>query len=116
MTIIDSSGRPQKFISFKLDSGLGGSLYVRKMVQDGDNIVQVASNKRPSEDDTIPTHPKKLKTDETPVERKEAAECNKCDGYLKEIESLKKIVSERDQEISMLHKLIVSQARKQSGL
>ncbi|PWA54150.1 small RNA degrading nuclease 1 [Artemisia annua] len=112
----DSSGRPQKFISFKLDSGLAGSLYVRKMVQDGINIVPVASNKRPSEDDIIPTQSKKLKTDETPLEPKEMVACNKCDGYLKEIESLKKIVSERDQEISMLHKLIVSQARKQSGL
>ena len=57
-----------------------------------------------------------MKTDETPLEPKEMVACNKCDGYLKEIESLKKTLSERDQEISMLHKLIVSQARKQSGL
>lgn len=107
----DSSGRPQKLISFKLDSGIAGNLYVRKMVGD---IVQVASNKRPSEDE-IPTQPKKLKTDETPGP-KESVECNKCEVYLKEIESLKKSLSERDQEVSMLNKIIVSQVRKQSGL
>ena len=80
------------------------------MVQDSDNV-QVASNKRSAEDDIIPTQPKKLKT-----EPKETVECDNCDGYLKEIETLKRKLSERDLEISTLHKIIVSQARKQSGL
>ncbi|XP_024975945.1 small RNA degrading nuclease 1 [Cynara cardunculus var. scolymus] len=105
----DSSGRPQKLISFKLDSGIAGSIYVRKMVEDSDNV-QIPSKKRAAEDD-IPTQPKKLKT-----EPKETIECDHCDGYLKEIETLKKKLGERDQEISTLHKIIVSQARKQTGL
>ncbi|KAK1419020.1 hypothetical protein QVD17_28176 [Tagetes erecta] len=115
----DSSGLPQKLISFKLDSGRTCSMYVRKMVHDdnnkNNNNVQVASNKRPSEDE-IPTQTKKLKTAEETAAPKESVECNNCDGYLKEIETLKKRLSERDQEISMLHKIIVSQARKQSGV
>ncbi|KAI7739281.1 hypothetical protein M8C21_017511 [Ambrosia artemisiifolia] len=113
----DSSGRPQKLVSFKLDSGVAGSLYVRKMVQDGDdnNNVQVASNKRPLEDGIL-TQPKKLKTDEETPEPKENVVCSNCDDYIKEIETLKKQLSDRDQEISMLHKIIVSQARKQSGI
>nr|XP_043606552.1 small RNA degrading nuclease 1 [Erigeron canadensis] len=127
----DSSGRPQKLIYFKLDSGVAGSIYVRKMVQDGDKV-QVVSNKRPSEDE-MPTQPKKLKTEETlknltenelpsrlntdeKPESKESVQCNSCDGYMREIESLKKKLSEREQEISMLHKIIVSQVRKQSDL
>ncbi|MFS8033267.1 putative exoribonuclease II [Helianthus anomalus] len=117
--IKDSSGRPQKLVSFKLDSGIAGNLYVRKMVQDGDdnnnNNIQVASNKRPLEDET-PTQPKKLKTDEETPEPKEIVVCNNCDGYINQIETLKKRLSDRDQEISMLHKIIVSQARKQSGI
>lgn len=110
----DISGRPQKLVSFKLASGIAGTLYVRKMIEDSNSNIPVASNKRPSEDE-IPTQPKKLKTNETP-ELKETVECSNCDNYLKEIESLKKSLSERDQEIAMLHKIIVSQARKQSGL
>ncbi|KAK9053255.1 hypothetical protein SSX86_029888 [Deinandra increscens subsp. villosa] len=113
----DSSGRPQKLVSFKLDSGAAGNLYVRKMVEDGNdnNNIQVASNKRPSEEEN-PTQPKKLKTDEETPELEETTVCNNCDSYLKEIETLKKQLSERDREISMLHKIIVSQARKQSGI
>lgn len=117
----DSSGRPQKLISFKLDSGVTGTLYVRKMVQPGgEGDVQVASNKRAAEDEAPAQH-KKVKTDQTleptmSIEPKETIECQHCDGYLREIESLKKKLSERDQEISTLHKIIVSQARKQSGL
>ncbi|XP_071703169.1 small RNA degrading nuclease 1 [Rutidosis leptorrhynchoides] len=119
----DSSGRPQKLINFKLDSGVFGNLYVRKMVQDGDNV-QVASNKRSSEDEIV-TLPKKLKTElkelktepeELKMESKEIVKCNNCDIYVKEIESLKKIISERDQEISMLNNIIAKQVRKQYGL
>ncbi|KAL8238119.1 hypothetical protein R6Q59_019200 [Mikania micrantha] len=112
----DSSGFPQKLVSFKLDSGIAGNLYVRKMFREGDdNNVQVASNKRPSEDE-IPTQPKKVKIEEETSELKVNIECNNCDDYLKEIETLKKQLSERDREISMLNKIIVSQVRKQSGL
>ncbi|KAK1439014.1 hypothetical protein QVD17_04829 [Tagetes erecta] len=113
----DSSGRPQKLISFKLDSGLAGNLYVRKMVHNEDNNknILVGSNKRPSEDKIL-TQTKKLKTDEETAELKEDVDRNSCDGHLREIETLKKQLVERDREISMLHKIIVSQARKQSGL
>ncbi|CAH1429204.1 unnamed protein product [Lactuca virosa] len=116
--IKDSSGRPQKLILFKLESGLGGSLYVRKMVQPGGSNVQVAaSNKRGAEEEVPAQHHKKLKTeDETMELKQQTVVCEHCDGYLKEIESLKKKLSERDQEISTLHKIIVSQARKQSGV
>ncbi|KAL4567204.1 hypothetical protein LXL04_022780 [Taraxacum kok-saghyz] len=113
----DSAGRPQKLVSFKLESGLCGRLYVRKIV----HIVQVASSKRAAEEDEeVPGQHKnkKLKTDETTIELKKetVVVCERCEGYLKEIESLKKKLSERDQEISTLHKIIVSQARKQSGI
>ncbi|KAL7610698.1 small RNA degrading nuclease 1 [Lactuca sativa] len=116
--IKDSSGRPQKLILFKLESGLGGSLYVRKMVQPGGSNVQVAaSNKRGAEEEVPAQHHKKLKTEDETMELKpQTVVCEHCDGYLKEIESLKKKLSERDQEISTLHKIIVSQARKQSGI
>ncbi|XP_076900857.1 small RNA degrading nuclease 1-like [Bidens hawaiensis] len=112
----DSSGRSQKLVLFKLRSVGSGSLYVRKMALDGedDNTVQVASVKRSAEDET-PIQVKKLKTDKTP-EPKETGECNMCDRYLNEIETLKKQLHERDQEITMLNKIIVAQARKQSGV
>lgn len=85
---------------------------------DNNNNVPVASNKRAalSEDDIL-IQSKKVKTEEMLEQKEETvAVCNTCDGYTKEIESLKKKLSERDQEISMLHKIIVSQARKESGL
>ncbi|XP_076952364.1 small RNA degrading nuclease 3-like [Bidens hawaiensis] len=107
----DSSGRPQKRI------GAFGTFFVRKMAR-GNNVVnnnnvQVVSNKRPSEDENI-TRAKKLKMDERKSEPKEVA-CGMCDGYLNEIETLKKQLSERDQEILKLREVIVFRAKKEFG-
>ncbi|CAK9134991.1 unnamed protein product [Ilex paraguariensis] len=109
----DSNGRPQKLISFQLDKGVSGSLYIRKMTHD-DSIGQVASKKRSLLDNNTSVEPKKLKTDqiiEEPGENK--AGLNQCDGHLKEIERLKQELSQRDKEISNLNKIIIALTRKQ---
>lgn len=111
----DSSGRPQKLISFKLNSGVTGSLYVCKMTRD-DQLGQTASKKRSQEDET-PVESKKLKLDQTIRGLAQTQAGSKlCDDHLKEIERLKLQLSLRDQEISNLNKIIVGLTRKQRGV
>ncbi|KAM7516490.1 hypothetical protein LguiA_006073 [Lonicera macranthoides] len=96
----DSSGRPQKLTTFQLSTGTG-SLYVRKMAQD----VRIVSKKRPLQDeDTLVKSKKKSKTQ---------TDSDQCDSHVKEIERLKQELSQRDQEISNLNKIIAALARKQ---
>ncbi|XP_059296325.1 small RNA degrading nuclease 1-like [Lycium ferocissimum] len=110
----DTGGRPQKLVSFRLDSGISGSLYVRKMAANNYSK-EVTPKKRPFEDEEAMGESKKLRTEDQSIELKEAAgaDCNQCETHLKEIERLKKELSHRDEEISNLNKLIVNLVRKQ---
>ncbi|PSR87958.1 Small RNA degrading nuclease [Actinidia chinensis var. chinensis] len=107
----DTSGRPQKCISFQLDSGMTGSLYVRKMARD-DVIGQVSSMKRSFQDEEATGESKKLKVEQAVGEQNKGGS-DLCDGHLEEIERLKQELKQRDQEISSLNKIIVALARKQ---
>ncbi|XP_052195701.1 small RNA degrading nuclease 1-like [Diospyros lotus] len=107
----DSSGLPQKCISFHLQSGVTGSLYVRKMARDN-FLVQVPSRKRASQVEETAKESKKLKSDDVVGEQTKAGS-NPCDGHLKEIERLKHELKLRDEEISNLNKLVVALTRKQ---
>ncbi|KAL6961446.1 hypothetical protein U1Q18_039215 [Sarracenia purpurea var. burkii] len=108
----DSSGLPQKCTSFQLDSGMTGSLYVRKMACD-EFLGQVSSRKRPSQvEEETTDESKKLKSDQ--IVREQSIEgSNLCDGHLEEIKRLKQELRQRDREISNLNKIIVALARKQ---
>ncbi|KAK6778671.1 hypothetical protein RDI58_025389 [Solanum bulbocastanum] len=112
----DIGGRPQKLVSFHLDSGVSGSCYVRKM--DANNYSkdkEVTPKKRPIEDEEAVVESKKPRTEDQCTELKEAAGagCNQCETYSMEIEKLKKDLSHRDEEISALNKIIVNLVRKQ---
>uniref|UniRef100_A0A5B7B0D2 Exonuclease domain-containing protein n=1 Tax=Davidia involucrata TaxID=16924 RepID=A0A5B7B0D2_DAVIN len=108
----DSSGRPQKLVSFELSTGVTGSLYVRKMAHD--SLSQVSFRKRSFQVEEALDESKKLKTDHINGEPKETQSgSNYCDGHLKEIERLKKELSRRDREISNLNKIIIALTRKQ---
>lgn len=112
----DTGGRPQKLVSFHLDSGVSGSLYVRKMATNNySKDKELTPKKRSLEDEEAAVESKKPRTEDQCTELKEvaAAGCNQCETHLKEIERLKKEVSHRDEEISNLNKLIVNLVRKQ---
>ncbi|PHT36418.1 Small RNA degrading nuclease 3 [Capsicum baccatum] len=111
----DTGGRPQKLISFHLDSGISGSFYVRKMeVNNYSKDTEVAPKKRSFEDEEAVEGSKKPRIEDQSTELKEAgAGCNQCETQSKEIERLKKELSHRDEEISNLNKLIVNLVRKQ---
>jgi len=55
------------------------------------------------------TESKKLKTEQ----RAEAPQGAACVDHVKEIERLKELISQRDEEISSLHKIIAALTRKQ---
>ncbi|PHU05495.1 hypothetical protein BC332_26317 [Capsicum chinense] len=105
----DTWGRPQKLVSFHLDSGISGSLCVRKMV-DNNYSKEVTPMKRSFEEDKETVEEsKKPRTDYQCTEIKEfSARCNQCETHSKEIERLKKELSHRDEEISSLNRLIVN--------
>ncbi|CAH2043203.1 unnamed protein product [Thlaspi arvense] len=94
----DTTGLPQKLIEFKLSSGSAASLYVRKMVQDGD----VSTKKRSNTEETTNVSSKRRKRDddseETTIEgnvnhrRQESV----CEDHLKEIEELKEKLKAKD--------------------
>ncbi|KAL7141440.1 hypothetical protein ABFS83_08G052800 [Erythranthe nasuta] len=116
----DSCGRPQKIVTFNLDSGLTGTLCVCKIYSE-DYVGGKLTRKRLVEDDAS-GETKKLKTDQNPepVEEREThlKEIDRlknelCETHLKEIERLNKELSERDVQISILTKLNVALARKQ---
>ncbi|CAL8164836.1 unnamed protein product [Prunus armeniaca] len=82
----DSSGRPQKLISFKLSKGVLTDLYVRKMAQD-DSCAQVSSKRALEVEENSGVH-KKQKTDQN-IEEEMVADLSQCCDHLKEIERLK---------------------------
>ncbi|KAL2333503.1 hypothetical protein Fmac_014716 [Flemingia macrophylla] len=117
----DTSGLPQKRISFRLSSGMTVNLYVRKMATNEPN--DRTSSKRALQMDEEVDVSKKAKMDQkieedaptsfdksdTETHSKEIEELNQ---RLKqselEIESLRKQLTQKDYEISMLHKLVSS--------
>ncbi|KAK3022322.1 hypothetical protein RJ639_046180, partial [Escallonia herrerae] len=106
----DSSGRPQKIVSFQLSTGVTGSVYVRKMAHD-DPVGQVAS-KRSLQDTEVSVGSKKLKTDEIAGEESKGG-LDECDIHLKEIERLKQELSHRDQRILNLEEILVAFTKRQ---
>ncbi|WJZ91942.1 hypothetical protein VitviT2T_010975 [Vitis vinifera] len=108
----DSSGRSQKSVSFQLGTGATASLYVRKMAHN-DSLGQVSSRKRSPQVEEISGDSKKLKTEEKTGDKEMMVDTNQCEDHMKEIERLKAVLSQRDNEISTLHKIITSLTRKQ---
>nr|XP_016466366.1 PREDICTED: small RNA degrading nuclease 1-like isoform X1 [Nicotiana tabacum] len=109
----DSVGRPQKLVSFHLDSGISGVLCVCKMATNNLDI-EVNPMKRSSVDEETVREPKKPRIEDQCTELKEAgAGCSQCETHVTEIERLKKELNHRDDEISNLNKLIVNLVRKQ---
>ncbi|KAL2906346.1 putative small RNA degrading nuclease 4 [Bienertia sinuspersici] len=102
----DSSGRSQKPVSIQLKSGTSAIIYVRKMSPD--NPVKVSA-KRPSSTELAIDDLKKQKIDQVSVDSQQ----NSCVDHVKEIERLKDLISQRDQEISSLHKIVAALTRKQ---
>ncbi|KAL8531844.1 hypothetical protein ACS0TY_008447 [Phlomoides rotata] len=102
----DTCGRPQKLVKFELASGITGTLCVCNVIPPN-SVGQ--SKKRSMEDDT-PNTVKKLRTDQTLGQLEDS---NQCETHLKEIERLKVELSQRDEEISNLNKIITALARKQ---
>ncbi|KAA8547150.1 hypothetical protein F0562_003584 [Nyssa sinensis] len=109
----DSLGLPQKLVSFELSTGVIGSLYVRKMAHD-DPLGQAPLRKRSFQVEGASDESKKLKTDQINGEPEDSKSgSNNCDGHVKEIERLKQELTQRDQEISNLNKIIIALTRKQ---
>ncbi|KAG8384340.1 hypothetical protein BUALT_Bualt04G0108000 [Buddleja alternifolia] len=104
----DSCGRPQKLVKFELDSGKSGTLYVCNIAHD-DSVGQF-TKKRSVEDQDTPGPLKKSRTDEA---CEQVEDSNQREALLKENERLKRELSQRDQEISNLNKIIAALARKQ---
>lgn len=102
--IQDSSGRPQKLVSYKLTTGATHSLYVCKIVHDS-QIGQTVSKR--SLEGEVPVKSKKKSKPDPVVQEPEQ---NQVDS---EIEKLKLQLSLRDQEISNLNKIIAKLTRKQ---
>lgn len=104
---MDSSGRPQKLISFQLSTGETASFYIRKMVKE-DPMTKVSLKKRLSNqvNDSLGDS-KKIKTDIELLK-----ECQ-CENYVKEIEILNQRLTQKEDEISNLHKIISNLVRKQ---
>ncbi|KAF7130539.1 hypothetical protein RHSIM_Rhsim10G0113000 [Rhododendron simsii] len=107
----DSSGLPQKCTSFQLDSGMTGSIYVRKMAND-DPLGLASSRKRPLQVEETTAESKKLHSDRG-VREQTVSGSDVCDDHVKEIERLKQELKQRDEEISNLNKLVVALTRKQ---
>ncbi|KAG5528616.1 hypothetical protein RHGRI_029338 [Rhododendron griersonianum] len=108
---IDSSGLLQKCTSFQLDSGMTGSIYVRKMAND-DPVGLASSRKRPLQVEETTAESKKLHSDRG-VREQTVSGSDVCDDHVKEIERLKQELKQRDREISNLNKLVVALTRKQ---
>ncbi|KAL1196506.1 Small RNA degrading nuclease 3 [Cardamine amara subsp. amara] len=85
--VMDKGGLPQKMFACKLSSGSGASLYVRKMVDDG----ETSATKRPHPEENNVSSKRQRRVDES----EEAKEAN-CEGHLKEIEELKEKLKAQD--------------------
>ncbi|XP_074295323.1 small RNA degrading nuclease 1-like [Silene latifolia] len=103
----DSYGRPQKLVSVQLKSGLTSAIYVRKMTLD--NSPSQVSAKRSSQTETSGGELKRLKTDHS----EEVLEGSSCVDHELEIKRLKKLVEERDEEISRQQNILTALTRKQ---
>lgn len=79
-----------------------------------DHSSQNMSKKRSLQHDEAMDDAKKPRTEDDVGKCGEIrADTNQCEDHLKEIERLKREVSQRDQEISSLNKIIVALTRKQ---
>uniref|UniRef100_A0A7N0T9V1 Exonuclease domain-containing protein n=1 Tax=Kalanchoe fedtschenkoi TaxID=63787 RepID=A0A7N0T9V1_KALFE len=116
----DSSGRPQKLVTFKCIADKTCNMYVRKMASDSG--VQDSSKKRAARDpEAVANGSKKMKSDHQEDHLREIENLKEQlklkdqhrEDNIKEIENLKKSLSQRDHEISTLHKIIASLTRKQ---
>ncbi|KAK8606871.1 hypothetical protein V6N13_052624 [Hibiscus sabdariffa] len=136
----DSSGLPQKLVSFRFGNGKTASLYIRKMAQDHFHR-EALPNKRAFEGEESLIKSKKLKTDKemaqysshTEVPSNERAKesteskkpeidekvvetmkenTNQLDERLKEIERLKQELKERDAKIVLQDKMITNLVKK----
>lgn len=105
----DSSGRSQKPFSVQLKSGLTDTIYIRKMHRDNPPPALVSAKRSHDPPELTDSESKKLKTEQSA----EASQGSACVDHVKEIERLKELVSQRDQEISSLHKIIAALTRKQ---
>ncbi|XP_011005815.1 PREDICTED: small RNA degrading nuclease 3 isoform X1 [Populus euphratica] len=112
----DTSGRPQKLVALKLDTGGSAGIRVRKMTHDS----HVSQKKRSFEGEDS-SDPKKPKIDQCEDHVKEIErlkqelkkqELNQGDDHLKEIERLKQEIKTKDFEITAQDKIITELKRK----
>lgn len=110
----DNFGRPQKLVSFQLDTGVSGSICVCKTASG--NPDENPTTKRSLEDEEKPLEEKskKAKTDNHQGEEEVGANNGtECGAHLAEIERLKRELKQRDEEITSLNRIIVALVRKQ---
>ncbi|PIN24674.1 3'-5' exonuclease [Handroanthus impetiginosus] len=105
----DICGRVPKLVNFELHSGLAGTLFICKTFPD-DCVGQLTKKRSAEDKDETPSVCRKLRTDQISGQLEDS---NPCETHLKEIEKLKGELSQRDQEISNLNKIIVALTRKQ---
>ncbi|VVB18225.1 unnamed protein product [Arabis nemorensis] len=102
----DRVGLPQKLVVFKLSSGLGASLYVRKMVEDGDeNSAKKRSN---TEENNVSS--KRQKREEVNVTHPNTESL--CVDHLKEIEELKLKLKAKEVEVQAQDTIIAKLKKK----
>ncbi|VFQ70111.1 unnamed protein product [Cuscuta campestris] len=111
----DTFGRPQKLISFKLDTGVSGSLCVRKMACGNLDENPTAKRSLQDEEEPLEEKSKKVKTDHPHHGEEELGMDNdsECGAHSAEIERLKRELRQRDEEITSLNRIIVALVRKQ---
>uniref|UniRef100_A0A1J3FLV9 Small RNA degrading nuclease 3 n=1 Tax=Noccaea caerulescens TaxID=107243 RepID=A0A1J3FLV9_NOCCA len=95
----DTVGLPQKLVNIKLSSGSTASLYLRKMVQDG----EVSTKKRSSstEENNVSSKRQRREDDDDSEETREGhvdqrSRESRCEEHLKEIEELKEKLKAKD--------------------
>ncbi|CAH8281006.1 unnamed protein product [Arabidopsis lyrata] len=94
----EKGGLAQKMVAFKLSSGSGASLYVRKMVQDESEEAEEA-NANHCED-----HLKEIEELKEKLKAKDFA--NSCEGHSKEIEELNHKLKAKEHQIQAQDKII----------
>ncbi|XP_010527919.1 PREDICTED: small RNA degrading nuclease 1-like [Tarenaya hassleriana] len=103
----DSSGLPQKLVTFRLNSGSEASWYVRKMGQD-DSGGEIPGKKRSIPDE----NPKDCKKQKTDIHHCNGDKCAddkaREEELLKEIEELKKNLKQKDFQVEAQDKIIVN--------
>ncbi|RAL53050.1 hypothetical protein DM860_016285 [Cuscuta australis] len=114
----DTFGRPQKLVSFKLDTGVSGSLCVRKMACGNLDENPTAKRSLQDEEEPLEEKSKKVKTDHPHRDDRGEEELgtnngSECGAHSAEIEQLKRELRQRDEEITSLNRIIVALVRKQ---